>query len=89
MQIQQQIRDVIRLHGSGSLGETRVLLATLRPPELANLLESTPPRVRRVLWELLDEEDHHQLLQHLHDDVLADSSADTGNTHILALSPGP
>ncbi len=72
MQIQEQIRDVIRLHVSGRLDETRFLLASLRAPELAVLLESTPPKVRRVLWELLDEEQNHQVLQHLHDDVLAE-----------------
>ncbi|MFV2090710.1 MAG: hypothetical protein ACC642_08640, partial [Pseudomonadales bacterium] len=71
MQIQEQIRDVIRLHVSGRLDETRFLLASLRAPELAVLLESTPPKVRRVLWELLDEEQNHQVLQHLHDGVLA------------------
>ncbi len=70
MQLQEQISDVIRLHGSGSVDETRFLLASMRPPELAVLLESTPPKVRRVLWELLDEEENHQVLQHLHDDVL-------------------
>jgi magnesium transporter len=36
------------------------------------LLESTPPKVRRVLWELLDEEENRQVLQHLHDDVLGE-----------------
>ena len=65
MQIQEQISDVIRLHGSGSVDETRFMLTSMRPPELAVLLESTPPKVRRVLWELLDEEDNHQVLQHL------------------------
>lgn len=70
MDIQEQISDVIRLHGSGSVDETRFLLAAMRPPELAVLLESTPLKVRRVLWEILDEEQNHQVLQHLHDDVL-------------------
>ena len=72
MQIQEQISDVIRLHGSGSIDDTRFMLTSMRPPELAVLLESTPPKVRRVLWELLDEEDNHQVLQHLHDDVLGE-----------------
>jgi len=72
MQIQEQISDVIRLHGAGSLDETRFLLASMRPPELAVLLESTPPKVRRLLWELLDEEQNHLVLQHLHDDVLGE-----------------
>ncbi|NIN60530.1 MAG: magnesium transporter, partial [Xanthomonadales bacterium] len=62
---QERLREVIRLYGSGSLDETRFLLESLRAPEIANLLESTPPKVRRVIWGLLDEEDENQVIQHL------------------------
>ena len=70
MRFQEQLSEVIRSYGSGSLDETRVLLESLRPPEIANLLESTPPKVRQVIWRLLDEEEENQILQHLHEDVL-------------------
>jgi magnesium transporter len=69
---QEQLSEVIRQYGSGSLDETRFLLASLRAPEIANLLESTPPKVRRVIWGLLDEEDENQVIQHLREDVRAD-----------------
>ncbi len=69
---QERLREVIRLYGSGSLDETRFLLESLRAPEIANLLESTPPKVRRVIWGLLDEEDENQTIQHLREDVRAD-----------------
>ena len=72
MDFQEQLTKVIQHYGAGSLDETRYLLASLRPPELANLLESTPPKVRWVLWGLLDEEEENQVLQHLHEDVLAE-----------------
>jgi len=84
MQIQEQISNVIRLHGSGSVDDTRFLLASMRPPELAVLLESTPPKVRQVLWELLDEDEHHQVLQHLHDDVLGEFLVDMGPEALAA-----
>ncbi len=70
MRFQEQLSEVIRSYGSGSLDETRVLLESLRPPEIAHLLESTPPKVRQVIWRLLDEEEENQILQHLHEDVL-------------------
>ncbi|MCZ6458132.1 MAG: magnesium transporter [Gammaproteobacteria bacterium] len=70
MRFQEQLSEVIRSYGSGSLDETRVLLESLRPPEIANLLESTPPKVRQVIWRLLDEEEENKILQHLHEDVL-------------------
>lgn len=72
MLFQDQLNEVIRSYGSGSLDEARFLLASLRPPEIANLLESTPPKMRRVLWELMDEAEENQVLQYLGDDVLSD-----------------
>ncbi|MCB1686780.1 MAG: magnesium transporter, partial [Pseudomonadales bacterium] len=72
MELQDQLREIIRQQGSGGIDETRFLLESLWPTEVASLLESSPPKVRRVLWELLDEEDAGQVLQHLHDDVRAE-----------------
>ncbi|MEJ2087855.1 MAG: magnesium transporter, partial [Gammaproteobacteria bacterium] len=85
-QLQEQISDVIRLHGTGSLDEARFLLASMRPPELAVLLESTPPHVRRVLWELIDEEDSTRTLQYLHDDVLGDFLEDMEPEDLVAVA---
>ena len=91
MEFQEQLSKVIRHYGSGSLDETRYLLASLRPSEIANLLESTPPKVRWVLWGLLDEEEENQVLQHLHDDVLADfvESMDTKQLAAAAVELEP
>jgi magnesium transporter len=88
MQIQEQISDAIRLYGAGSVDETRFLLASMRPPELAALLESTPPKVRRVLWELLDEEDNHRVLQYLHDDVLGEFLGSMDTDALVAAADG-
>ena len=88
MQIQEQISEVIRLHGSGSVDETRFLLSSMRSPELAVLLESTPPKVRRLLWELLDEEENHQVLQHLHDDVLGEFLEGMDTDELVAAADG-
>jgi len=70
-QLQDRLNEVIESFGAGTLEETRYLLESLRPQEIANLLTSTPPKVRVVLWELLDEEEENQALQYLSDDVRA------------------
>ncbi len=70
MEVRDQLSEVISSYDRGALDETRLLLASLRSPEVATLLESTPPKTRRVLWQLLDEEVENTVLQHLHDDVL-------------------
>jgi magnesium transporter len=71
MKLQDRLNEVIESFGAGSLEETRLLLESLTAPEVANLLTSTPPKVRWVLWELLDEESAYQALQYLGDDVRA------------------
>ena len=86
-EFQDQLSEVIAQYGRGSLVETRHLLASLRAPEVANLLESTPPKVRWVLWGLLDDEEGTQVLSHLHEDVLHEF-LDSMNTERLAAAAG-
>jgi len=69
MRLQERLNEVIDSLGAGTLEETRYLLESLSPQEVANLLTSTPPKMRWVLWELLDEETEYQALQYLSDDV--------------------
>lgn len=65
------IDDAIESVDAGRLDATRLLLESMRPQEIANLLESVPPRERRLVWDLLAADDSHQVLQYLADDVRA------------------
>lgn len=69
MAFQEQLSEVIESVANGISAETRYLLASLRPQEIANMLESTPPHVRRVVWGLLDTDLENQVVQHLAEDV--------------------
>ncbi len=71
-ELRDQRRSVLDSFEVGSLSETRLLLESLREPEIAHLLESTPPNTRLVLWNLLDAETENQVLQHLSEDVRAE-----------------
>ncbi|MEM1437236.1 MAG: CBS domain-containing protein, partial [Pseudomonadota bacterium] len=71
-EFRRQRETVLRAYDAGSLSETRLLLEGLREPEIAHLLESTPPKTRGVLWNLLDEETENLVLQHLSEDVRAE-----------------
>ena len=64
-----RIEEIVRTFATASGNETKILLSSLRPAEVANVLESFPPKVRHVMWDLLDEESQNQTLQHLNDDV--------------------
>ena len=63
MAARNRLREFIESFGAGTLEETLFLLESLTPQEVANLLTSTPPKVRWVLWELLVEESTYQALQ--------------------------
>lgn len=52
--------------------ESKFLLTSLRPSEIAQVLEGSRPTTRRVIWQLLEEEDRSRVLQHLGDEVRSD-----------------
>ncbi len=69
---QQHFEEVLEGISRGSTSEIKVLLASLRPSEVASVIEANTPDTRSILWGLVDEEVRNQSLQHLHDDVRAE-----------------
>ncbi|MEZ5525202.1 MAG: magnesium transporter [Pseudomonadales bacterium] len=49
-----------------------ILNEQLQPVEIAHLLESSPPKERRILWELIDRELGGEVLQNLSEEVSSD-----------------
>ena len=54
---------------SGTLNQVRHILNNLSPPDIAHQLETAPPRLRHILWELVDAEISGEVLQELSDDI--------------------
>ncbi len=69
---QQQLEDILRGIGRSSVDETKILLASLRPNEVAMAIEANQPNTRRVIWQLLNNEARNQSLQYLREDVRAE-----------------
>ena len=44
------------LVGSPTINQLRYILNNLPPAEIAHHIESAPPKIRRILWELVDED---------------------------------
>ena len=58
---------------SGAFIQARHMLNhTLKPADTAHLLESSPPREREVLWNLVNPELEGEVLQHLSDEIQAE-----------------
>ena len=84
MEAQHTLSDILRAADAGTFDETRLLLRSMRPPELATLLESAPPDIRSVIWELIGQDSGDQVLQHLHEDVLVEVLDGMDATRLLA-----
>ncbi|WIO73769.1 magnesium transporter [Porticoccaceae bacterium LTM1] len=54
---------------SGTLSHTQHMLNSLSPPDIAHLIQASPPKERHVLWELVDKEFEGEVLQELEEDV--------------------
>ncbi len=68
----KHMKAIDRALSSGSLGQLRHLLNQLPAPDVAHLLESSPPRERNLLWQLLNDEHGTEVLQYLSEEVRAD-----------------
>ncbi len=74
---------------SGEFLQLRLLLnQTLLPVEVAHLLESSPPKEREILWNLLESESEGEVLQHLNDDIQADFLSQMNTQELLAATEG-
>lgn len=62
-----QLNDALE---SGMFIQVRAMLNQLPPADVAHMLESTPPKERKVLWRLVDSEREGEVLQFLNEDLL-------------------
>jgi len=83
-----QLNDALE---SGMFIQVRTMLNQLPAADVAHMLESTPPKERKVLWRLVDSEREGEVLQFLSEDLLkafveemapADLAATTANLDI-------
>ncbi|WP_420588436.1 magnesium transporter [Bacterioplanoides sp.] len=65
---------------SGALAKVRRMLNSMAPVDIAHLIEASPPKARKILWELVDKDSEGEVLQHLSDELqshfLSDMSAE-------------
>lgn len=72
---------------SGEFRQVRFTLNhTLRPTEVARLIEKSPPRERQILWNLVSQELEPEVLQHLGDDIQADILSRMNSEEVLAIT---
>ncbi|MCV2403065.1 magnesium transporter [Marinomonas sp. C2222] len=72
---------------SGATMQTRYLLnGALPAQDVARLLESSPPRERQLLWELIEPSYEGEVLQYLNDDISSQFLKDMDTEQLVAVS---
>ena len=90
MAVKETKSHLDRLNDALDSGEFRqirfTLNNTLRPTEVARLIEKSPPKERQILWNLVSQEHEAEVLQHLGDDIQADILSRMNSEEVLALT---
>lgn len=64
----QKLADLLE---TGTYHQIRNLLEVLRPPDIAQLLRSSPPAERAVIWNIIDEEQQGEILTQVDEEIIA------------------
>jgi magnesium transporter len=72
----------------GSLHQVRQMINSLPTAGIAHLLESSPPRWRNILWQLIDKDLEGEVLQYLNEDIQSDILKDLNAKEVAALTEG-
>ncbi len=73
---------------SGTLNQVRHILNNLSPPDIAHQLETAPPRLRNILWELVDPEISGEVLQELSDDIQLEFLNQMDGAEVASITEG-
>lgn len=72
---------------SGAFQQVRFTLNnSLRPAEVAHLLEQSPPKEREILWNLIHPDNEGKVLQYLADDIQSDILSKMDTDRVLAIT---
>jgi magnesium transporter len=74
------------LERGGVLEIKRTINTGLAPAEVAHLIESSPPKVRKMLWELIEKENEGEVLQHLSDEISASFLNEMSTEQLVGLT---
>ncbi|CAA0079191.1 Magnesium transporter MgtE [BD1-7 clade bacterium] len=68
-QLQHQLEVLNDAMQSGTFASVAHMLNGLKPEDVAHLLESSPPRMRHIIWQLVEPENQGKIVQYLSEDV--------------------
>ena len=73
---------------SGTFLDVRRMLNGLSPADVAHLLESSPPKYRHILWQMVEVEEEGEVLGELSDELQAHFLSDMGAAEVAMITEG-
>jgi magnesium transporter len=84
LQTRTDLEHVVTALESGTVRQAQRLVRALHPAEVAHLLESLPPAKRRIVFDLVDDDDQGEVLVELTDEVRAGLVEGMDTTELVA-----
>jgi magnesium transporter len=88
LQARTDLDHVLAALESGTVRQVQRLVRALHPAEVAHLLESLPPAKRRIVFDLVEDEDQGEVLVELSDDVRAGLVEGMDASELVAATEG-
>ncbi len=80
--------ELIHALDQGTEADVRALIDDIAAVDIAHVLESSPPKIRDALWDLIEVEQEGEILQELGDDVLEHFLDDMDTSEVVAATEG-
>jgi magnesium transporter len=85
--VKTRLRSISEALESGSLSQVaRILNSGLDPSDIAHLLESSPPKQRKILWQLVEDDLDGEVLQYLSDDIRSDFLSEMDARDVISIA---
>jgi magnesium transporter len=87
-QSQKKLDELTLAINSGTFADVRRMLNGLPPADVAHLLESSPPRFRHILWQMVEVESEGEILGELGDELQAQFLSEMDAEQVVQVTEG-
>ncbi len=88
VQTQSHLDELNQAMSSGTFIQLRRMVNSLPGPELADLIEASPPKMRAVLWEFVADNNEGEILPHLSDELQSQFLKQMQAEEVVAITEG-
>ena len=88
IQAQQQLDELTQALDSGTFVQVRRLLNSLPAPDVAHVIESSPPKTREIISRLIDKEREGEVLPYLSDEIQSQLLRQMNTEQVVSITEG-